>query len=60
MWALLLAIALLILTHGRMEGTCKLPGILDGLTCAKFGRLCMGIYSHRPNRIYFKFSIATA
>ena len=54
------AIVLIVfaLTRGRLEGTCRLPGILAGLTFFNRGRVHVVIWSHRPGRIYFRVNLA--
>lgn len=50
-------LAALILSRGRLEGTCKLPGILAGLTFVERGRVRAMVWSHRPGRVYYRVSL---
>ena len=47
----------LLLTHGRAEGTIRAPGILAGLTFLRFGRVRVVVWSHRPGRIYYRLAL---
>jgi hypothetical protein len=53
-----LLLALFLLTRGRFEGTIKARGILAGLTFVRWGKMRVVVWSHRPGRVYFRFSLA--
>ena len=56
----ILAILVLVLLfpRARCEGTAHLPGILAGLTFFTRGRVSVVVWSHRPGRVYYRFSLA--
>ena len=51
-------VLILMLTRGRLEGTARMPGFFLGLGCTKVGRVRVGVVAYRPNRVYFRFSLA--
>ena len=64
MLALLLAILSIFLlssvTKGTIlaEGTFRLPGILSSVTFAKLGKVHIGVWSYRPNKVYVRLMVA--
>jgi len=55
---MLICTAILILTHGKYEGTFRLSGFGRGLSCFQLGRLRVGVYAFRQNRVYYKLTFA--
>jgi hypothetical protein len=61
MWTLVFAMLFLLLFGSlgslRLEGTARVGGLLSSCTFARLGRVCVGIWSYRPGRVYYRLEV---
>ena len=56
MVAVIFMVAMLVLTHGQLEGTIRTPAVQGSWFFFKLTRLRVGVYSYRPGRVYYRLA----